>query len=958
MRANLPDIQTTNASKVQSWLEALSGLDLQSAQSYLRTHSELICRESVVKITDKIPQIGLQDTERADRFEKIAEWIADELNDDFCRARNARAAGHLRSRSGQYQQAVDSYDSAVALFERMEQQSEMAITLSSSLQPLMYLGHYDQAFSNAERARVIFKAQGDKLRLARLDVNLGNVLNRQDRFDDALVLYRRAEPILESFAAYSDQAIVLMNIAVCTIGLFDFPSAVAAYSRARELCNTQQIPLLAAQADYNIAYLYYLRGEYARAITLYRDSRTFCASAGDAYHAALCDLDQSEMYLDLNLADEAERLAWQAFAGFEELGLGYEAAKSMAFLGVASIQKGNLTQALQFLEKAQERFITQQNAVWPALLDLYRAVCYFREDRLFEARRNTDRALTFFSHSRLPGKAVIAQLLRATLHLKSGEHVEARYWVDTARYTAEKSKSLSLRYLCDYVLGTVQEASGAIEDAHASYQRSRKALETLPRRHSHEELKIPFLEDKSAIYQAILFTASSASANQNELLNDESTFNLVEKVKTCQIADTHLVRYGRDENAPEEKHSPIAQRVASMREEMNWLHKRIDVEELRPDRKQENLEILRQKASQQEALLIHTLDELKASGQDHIVSQSINTAPLADFFKVLPANATFLEYFEVRDILYVCALNRDSVETVALTPCARAKRLVQTLRQQFVRFKNENDSPAPLVTREAPLDVLKQLYAELIAPVRAFLQGEQLIVATHDFLQHLPFHALHNGARYLIDEFAVSYAPSASIYCSRFRKNALPQSRSLIVELTSSNADHNEAESSVIATLLPNAELLSAKSVTLEELNRCAAGCTVVHFLQTAPQSSSDAPSFKLSDLPHMNWDCGLITIPNAGATFNTVDEVSEIMRTARGLVQAGANSVLTDQWPVPEGPRMELLRSFYALRAENTDAAFCLHKAMRNLRETYSHPFYWSAYLLMRRAEIKDDQN
>ena len=539
----MPDIQTTNASKVQSSLEALSGLDLQSAQSYLRTHSELICRESVVKITEQIPQMGLQDTERADRFEKIAEWIADEFNDDFCRARNARAAGHLRSRSGQYRPSICMTAQWRYWREWSSSPKWQKLPLSSSLQPLMYLGHYDQAFSNAERARVIFKVQGDKLRLARLDVNLGNVLNRQDRFDDALVLYGRAEPILESFAAYSDQAIVLMNIAVCTMELVDFPSAVAAYSHARELCNTRRRSSAAGSASrlqYRVPLLPSWR---IRAGDHYRDSRTFCASAGDAYHAALCDLDQSEMYLDLNLADEAERLAWQAFAGFEESGLGYEAAKSMAFLGVASIQKGNLTQGLQFLEKAQERLITQQNAVWPALLDLYRAVCYFREDRLFEARRNTDRALTFFSHSRLPGKAVIAQLLRATLHLKSGEHVEARYWVDTARYTAEKSKSLSLRYLCDYVLGTVQEASGAIEDAHASYQRSRKALETLPRRHSHEELKIPFLEDKSAIYQAILFTASSASANQNELLNDESTFNLVENVKTCQIGDTQLLRY-------------------------------------------------------------------------------------------------------------------------------------------------------------------------------------------------------------------------------------------------------------------------------------------------------------------------------------------------------------------------------------------------------------------------------
>ena len=31
--------------------------------------------------------------------------------------------------------------------------------------------------------------------------------------------------------------------------------------------------MLAAEADYNIAYLYYLRGEYTRAIDLYRSTR-------------------------------------------------------------------------------------------------------------------------------------------------------------------------------------------------------------------------------------------------------------------------------------------------------------------------------------------------------------------------------------------------------------------------------------------------------------------------------------------------------------------------------------------------------------------------------------------------------------------------------------------------------------------------------------------------------------
>ena len=36
------------------------------------------------------------------------------------------------------------------------------------------------------------------------------------------------------------------------------------------------MPLLVAVADYNIAYLYYLRGEYTRSIELYRAAREDC----------------------------------------------------------------------------------------------------------------------------------------------------------------------------------------------------------------------------------------------------------------------------------------------------------------------------------------------------------------------------------------------------------------------------------------------------------------------------------------------------------------------------------------------------------------------------------------------------------------------------------------------------------------------------------------------------------
>jgi hypothetical protein len=54
----------------------------------------------------------------------------------------------------------------------------------------------------------------------------------------------------------------------------------------------------------------------------------------DAYHSALCNLDQSEIYLELNLIDEAEDLAQTSSEQFKRLGLGYEHLKALTNLGV------------------------------------------------------------------------------------------------------------------------------------------------------------------------------------------------------------------------------------------------------------------------------------------------------------------------------------------------------------------------------------------------------------------------------------------------------------------------------------------------------------------------------------------------------------------------------------------------------------------------------------------------
>src|SRR5688500_15170890 len=167
--------------------------------------------------------------------------------------------------------------------------------------------------------------------------------------------------------------------------------------------------MLVAQADYNIAYLHFLRGEYTRAIEMLDQARVNFGRLDNAYHLALCDLDQSEMYLELNLYQDAERLAENARSQFEKLGMGYEVAKTLANQAVASEFSGNPTRALELFERSKEAFAREKNDVWVHIVDLYRALVYLHMGRTYEALRLASDLYPYFVENGVLSKAVYAR---------------------------------------------------------------------------------------------------------------------------------------------------------------------------------------------------------------------------------------------------------------------------------------------------------------------------------------------------------------------------------------------------------------------------------------------------------------------------------------------------------------------------------------------------------------------
>src|SRR5260370_30573980 len=111
-------------------------------------------------------------------------------------------------------------------------------------------------------------------------------------------------------------------------------------------------------------------------------------------------------------------MAHQGFLLFQKLGMGYEAAKTLANEAIACGQQGNTSQALERFAKAREIFAQEKNLVWPWLLDLYQGLLRFHEGSYFEARRLCTGSAEFFDRTLLTGKAVLAHLLLARIALE------------------------------------------------------------------------------------------------------------------------------------------------------------------------------------------------------------------------------------------------------------------------------------------------------------------------------------------------------------------------------------------------------------------------------------------------------------------------------------------------------------------------------------------------------------
>ena len=945
----------TRAATLKRLLRQLLQLESNpDRQDFLQRHRKLLHADVVERFAPLVVQKIRVDVREALRLAEAMLLIARKLRDKHCEALALRGKANALYACGNNRGAVQHHHRAYKIYAAQRNWKEAARTLSSSIQPLILSGEYARAFAVSQEARELFAQLGEQKRIARLENNVGNIFHRQDRFEQAMAHYEKAYNALAEYQEWEHAAVALSNMAMCLISLNDFPRAFECYEKARDLCVKYGLPRLRDQADYNIAYLHYLRGEYNRAITMLLATRRQCELTGDAYHVALCYLDLSDIYLELNLSEEACRAAHQGFLGFKKLGIGYEAAKALANEAIAYGQQRNSQQALERLAKARDMFAREKNRVWPRLLDLYQALLLFHEGHYLKARQLGYGAAKFFDQTMLSSKAVLAHLLLARIALELNNLDVATQEAGTALTKLTGLQAPLLIYQAHLLLGHIASRNGNPSAAYSAYQKARSALEALRTRLQGEELKISFIKNRLEVYDSLL---ELHLAGPNGQITTCEAFQYMEAAKSRSMIETIL--QGGDSLPVNRDQGKDLQHIHDLRAELNWHYHRIELEQLRSGQATvERVARLQQEARTRENQLRDSLREVPVKERENVSFEAPEFS-LSSLRAAIPADTTLIEYYSAADRVLAAVVSRESIEIRGMTQLTRVSHLLQALRFQLAKFSmgaeytRRFQDPLLRTTQSH----LQDLYTELVGPLRDSFSAKHLVFVPHGPMHFLPFHALRNGDEYLADAYTVSYAPSATLFALCQQRSAVRSNRALILGVPDERAPHIDMEARSVAALLPNAELYLGEAASSKVLHERGANAEFLH-IATHGVYRQDNPMFSairlgdsylnLYDLYQLRLRTKLVTLSGCATGMNVVAAGDELLGLQRGLFYAGATSLLLSLWDVHDRSTAELMQEFYGNYAQSGDMAGALQAAMHSVRRENPHPYFWAPFALI----------
>jgi len=869
---------------------------------------------------------------------------------------------------GEHQAALDAANRALTIARSMPSKQKEAQALSMLASTLLNVGQIDEAFARMHEAMTLFTETGDQSGIVDAHNTLGALHASRGRYDEAMNAYREAMATAEAADLQAGVANALSSIAWQLHSNGDNDEAIAAAERAQAIYEGQSNSWAAGNLYNTLGAARASQGLYDEAVRLYSLSLAIREEWGDPYGIAGAHNNLGDVYKQLGDYKTA----------IEHFETALEIAERIRYVDVLTITAGNLAQSLHEMGRSEEALdlierglkLARDEDVLPRIVDMlyFRGALLYELDELDEAAEALAAGLEATASI---GTTTTTHSLNAKLGAvdwKRERYADAENRLGALVPQLREMRNPNMIWEPLFYLGRVQRDQDELETAVNSYREAITTLEEVRTGLKDKNVASGFQEKHDDVYREMV-------ALLMELGREEEAFEILGLMKTQETREMGVgdgPRLSDDDQAlvteAEALRSHEARLVRLLRKE---LARAADLQ--RP-------ELITVWQAEIDSLKLHFHDFTRSLRSEHPQAfERLEVAPVSfnQLRRGLLETEAFVEPVILPDRIVVFVVRGGNDPLVYREIPAKKDRINELIRRMREGLEHpdgdwENERTARLAGRPMPEQKIdpsvpaRELYSVLIEPLAGDLVGvETLIVSPSGRLRYIPFGALYDGERYLLDRFEVSVLTQAGTLTSR---RSVPTDATL---LAFGNPDSTlagaEAEVSNLEKIWAPARVTAVygDQATKERLRREAGSHNILHLathgvlLNDHPEASylvlagnDESAHLTFRDIVLLDlYDVDLTVLSACETAVGDHGEGKEIAGLAYNFEQTGAAAVIASLWRVNDTSTSGLMTRLYRnLRQGDTTKTAALREAQLALRhsEDYAHPYYWAPFILI----------
>ncbi len=837
----------------------------------------------------------------------------------------------LRTMRGELQGALTFIDQAEqAHIKRNETFAALRTNLGRS-HILNELGQHAAALAATQ---TVIDALADQPRdenqtlvLTRAYQNRGVILETTGQYEGAQAAYESAEILAKQINALESLSDIKNNRGIVLTHLGRVTEAINSFKEAIALFANLNLDIVEAQAWSNCADAHLSAGQYTDALAALREAESRLVAKSATAHELILRRKTGDVYRALNLYPEAITICESLDEPLLAAGMSDHRARMLWGWGATLSAMERWDEAATLLTEAAQLFAHADNIPLLARVRLAQMTGQQAQGQSDAARITFSEMESLLDAQRWPVQWVAAQLQAASLQPSPLATLQA------ALAAAQQLGLPTLIYRAHQQLGHVYLHNHDPANAQRHLTAAIDIIESLRGTLAHEMALTAFLRDKTGAYDDLLqlYLASGA---------EEEAFTLAERAKSRTLVDLLTGVIVPAAASDELLKSAETIQLAALQADLNATYNQF----FGSDEPLAQLQARAKRLEQQIAQIRLRTEGSRRVKHAERVAERFSKTPLVAFHILNDEILAFVAWQGERRVVR-------QVGSVIVV-----RRLLQRLAMQWDRFRAGThfaERHLQLLERSAR-KILQDLYVNLVAPLAEHLPTDgALTIVPHGLLHQVPFHALHDGATYLLEKFEIGYAPSVTVWELCQQKPRVAGQNTLVIGSADDLIPLVAEEAAQIGALL-DATVLLNEGATIQQVRERIDSAEVVHFACHG-LFRADNPLFSAlklhdgwltaADVMQCDFSNALVTLSACESGRSTVLHGDEVIGLPRAFLSAGAATVVVSLWLVPDETTGALMQQYYQ-QLPRTNRAAALRNAQLALMQTHPHPYFWGAFV------------